>query len=233
MKLLVAFCLLTLLGGINVALARGWPRRVLWLVVTLNFAAGAIAYGSRNPNFWGKGADGKLERIRWLVLLPLHGFNEVVFQAMRTFTSSRPFDEVQPGIFLGRRLVGGESALKEFRTVLDLTSEFNEPARLRRATNYLCVPVLDHTPPAPAQLRAAVDFLSVHQADGPVLVHCAAGHGRSALVLAAFLLEQGKATNGAAAVEELQRLRPNVALNSAQRASLEAFARSLPAKAAR
>ena len=124
--------------------------------------------------------------------------------------------------------MGSEATIKEFRTVLDLTCEFTEPVRLRQATNYLCVPVLDLTPPTPAQLREALDFLTAHQADGPVLVHCAAGHGRSALVLAAFLLQQGKATNATEAMAQLRSARPNVKLNAAQREGLEEFARSLP-----
>jgi hypothetical protein len=229
MKLLVSFCVLTILTTVGAVLTRGWPRRLGWGLLALNCAAAALAYVERSPAFWGKGSDGKLNSARWLVTLPLHGFNQIVFQTLRSVTASRPFDEVQPGLFLGRRLTGREATLKEFRTVLDLTSEFTEPVRLRQATNYLCVPVLDHTPPTPTQLRAALDFLTTHEADGPVLVHCAAGHGRSALVLAAWLVQRGRATNASDALAQLQRVRPNVALNREQRASLEEFTRRLPA----
>lgn len=227
MKLQLVLVLLTLLTGANAVLARGWPWRLLWLFGVLNFGLLTLAYTGRNPGIWGKQPDGCLPPVRRLVMLPVHALSLVTFQTMKLFTASRPFDEIEPGLFLGRRLTGSEASLKEFGTVLDLTSEFTEPVRLRRATNYLCVPVLDHTPPTPAQLREALDFLTAHQAAGPVLVHCAAGHGRSALVMAAFLLQQHRATNAAEAVIQLQRSRPNVKLNEAQRACLEEFTRGL------
>lgn len=221
MKLQLVLVLLTALTGFNAATARGWPGRLLWLFAALNFGLIALAYTVRAPGVWGKQADGRLPLGRQLALLPVHALNQVAFQAMRAFTSSRPFDEVEPGLFLGRRLTGREADLKQFRTVLDLTAEFTEPLGLRQATNYLCVPVLDHTPPTAEQVRQALDFIAAHRADGPVLVHCAAGHGRSALVLAALRLRTGQAPNAAEAIAQLQRLRPNVHLNPAQRAFLE------------
>lgn len=226
MKLQIALVLLTLLTGIGAVMTRGWPWRILWLFGVLNFGLLTLAYAGRRPEIWGKLPDGRLPLGRTVLMLPVHALSQVTFQTMKLFTASRPFDEIEPGVFLGRRLTGSEATLKEFGAVLDLTSEFAEPVHLRQATNYLCVPVLDHTPPTPAQLRTAVDFLTAHRAGGPVLVHCAAGHGRSALVVAAFLLEQGRVTTAAEAVAQLQRLRPNVKLNAAQRASLEEFARN-------
>lgn len=221
MKLQLVLVLLAAFTGFNAARARSWPGRLLWLFAALNFGLITLAYTARAPGVWGKQADGRLPLGRQLALLPAHALNQVAFQTMCAFTSSRPFDEIEPGLFLGRRLTGREADLKQFRTVLDLTAEFTEPPGLRQATNYLCVPVLDLTSPTTEQLRQALDFLAAHRADGPVLVHCAAGHGRSALVLAALRLRTGKATNAAEVIAQLQRLRPNVNLNPAQRAFLE------------
>ncbi|MFM7100239.1 MAG: dual specificity protein phosphatase family protein, partial [Verrucomicrobiota bacterium] len=62
---------------------------------------------------------------------------------------------------------------------------------------------------------------------GPVYVHCAAGRGRSALVVAAFLLAEQRVETVGEAVEFLQRIRPEVLLVDGQRARLEEYAASL------
>ncbi len=227
MKLQLVFVLLTLLAGTKAVLARHWWTRLGWFYLVLTFGVLTLAYAARNPRIWAKQSDGRLDAARAVILWPNHLLNEAIFRVMRLTTSSRPFDEITPGLFLGRRLAGSEGELRSFRTVLDLTSEFTEPTALRTAANYRCLPVLDHTPPRPEQLRAALEFLEAHREDGPILVHCAAGHGRSALVLAAWLLHTRQASDPEAAMARLRQARPNVALNSEQRAALETFAAAL------
>jgi hypothetical protein len=219
--------ILTALACVACAKLKHWPWRLAAGFLAVNFAAGVLAYAILSPGLFLKRADGRLHPTSWVVLSPLHAANQVKLRVVRALRSDRPFDEIQPGLFLGRRLAGREAGLTNFRTVLDLTSEFTEPEALRGASNYLCLPVLDHTPPTLEQIRQALVFLKAHQGDAPILVHCAFGRGRSALVVAAFLIQQGKATNAADAVTQLQRARPGVKLNSAQRARLEEFARGL------
>lgn len=221
---------LAALTGWTCAKLKRWPWRLVMGFLTVNFAAAALAYATFSPGLWLKRADGRLHPASWIVWSPLHGLNQLKLRVIRMMRPARPFDEVQPGLFLGRRLTGGEAGLTNFRTVLDLTSEFPEPAALRGASNYLCLPVLDHTPPTLDQIREAMNFLTAHQDSTPVLVHCAFGQGRSALVVASYLLQQGRATNAADAVAQLQRVRPRVNPNSVQRARLEEFARSLPTR---
>lgn len=223
MKLQLVLVLLTLLAGTKAVLARTWWTRLGWFYLVLSFGVLTLAYAARYPTIWAKQPDGRLETVRAAVMWPGHLLNEAIFRVMRLTTSSRPFDEITPGLFLGRRLAGSEGDLRPFRTVLDLTSEFTEPAALRGAMNYRCLPVLDHTPPRPEQLRAALEFLESHREDGPILVHCAAGHGRSVLVLAAWLLHTGQASDPEAAMARLRQARPNVALNAEQRAALESW----------
>lgn len=57
----------------------------------------------------------------------------------------------------------------------------------------------------------------------PVLVHCAHGHGRSATVLAAILIADGRAAGVAEAEALMQAQRPRVRLNRRQRAALLAW----------
>jgi hypothetical protein len=56
----------------------------------------------------------------------------------------------------------------------------------------LHLPVDDLTPPDPAQLDAALDFIDERRARGErVAVHCLVGQGRTGTVLAAYLIRGG------------------------------------------
>ena len=65
-------------------------------------------------------------------------------------------------------------------------------------------------------------FIRRARAEGPVLVHCALGHGRSATFVAAYLLAEGLAASLPEALDLLRRVWPGVRLSDAQRRLLEA-----------
>jgi protein-tyrosine phosphatase len=69
--------------------------------------------------------------------------------------------------------------------------------------------------PRPAQIEQAVLALAEDRQAGPVLVCCALGLARSALVAAAYLWRSGAASSAAEAVAEVQRARPAVVLGRA------------------
>ena len=99
--------------------------------------------------------------------------------------------------------------------VVDMTSEFPEVPVLRRGT-YLCLPTLDHTAPTPVQIKSALDFIAAEKPFRKVLVHCAAGHGRSATVIAAWLLQNGVVKTAVEANDYMKRIRSGVRLKPAQ-----------------
>ena len=72
--------------------------------------------------------------------------------------------------------------------VVNLCAEYEGPtaAYARLGVDQLWLPTVDHVEPTVEDLRAAVAF--VGRARGKVLVHCKAGHGRSAAVAYAWLL---------------------------------------------
>ena len=62
---------------------------------------------------------------------------------------------------------------------------------------------------------------------GEVYVHCAEGHGRTALVAAAILLVRGKAATSDEAVQLVLESRAKAHMNRQQRQALDALANGL------
>lgn len=226
----MAYALAFLLGGVGfVAVSVQQTGPLQWLAVWTGLSClwvGA-AYAAGQPQMFGKAAGGRLHPAAWLALAPYHLFNEAIFGCSR-WRMAKPaaqYTEVAPNLFLGRRLVGDESrtpAALAWRGVLDLTCEFTESHDLRQRPGYRCLPVLDGVPPSVAELQSAVAWL-VEQLDaGPVYVHCALGRGRSATVVAAYLLQAGLAEDVAAAVASI-RAKRRIALHARHLRRLEEF----------
>lgn len=204
--------------------ARGptWPWALL-LWPGLSGLLLAAAYAAGAPGLAGKRPDGRLAAWSWLLLLPYHALSWTSLLLGRALGGEAPCHEVAPGVWLGGRLLGREvAALDGVRAVLDLTCELPEHPALR-ARGYRCLPVLDALPPPPPLLREAVAWLEARRVEGPVYVHCALGHGRSATVVAAWLVATGRAPDAAAATTALRRVRPGVRLGAHQRVAIDAL----------
>jgi protein-tyrosine phosphatase len=85
------------------------------------------------------------------------------------------------------------------------------------------LPVLDGTAPSEEELRSAAAWVAAAVAEGPVYVHCALGHGRSACVVIAYLLSVGAVGCVAEGVQRLRSLRPGVRLQPPQLRLLRRF----------
>ena len=157
------------------------------------------------------------------VFLPFLILDHVVFLYNRR--RSRPWDELSPGVLLGRR--AGRAEVRRLietgvSAVLDLTAEFDESAPFRRLA-YLNIPVLDLTSPSIEQLRDAVTFVSAHQNPGVVYIHCKLGVSRTACIAAAWLLAEGKATTTLQAIDAVRHVRPQSRFSPATREVLRRF----------
>ena len=91
------------------------------------------------------------------------------------------WDEVVPGVWIGRVLSDAEAAeaCDGVTAVLDLTAEFAEAAPVPGRPTICNMPILDLTAPTPDQLREAVAFITEHSQHGTVYVHCKIGYSRS------------------------------------------------------
>ena len=121
-----------------------------------------------------------------------------------------------------------------FRGIVDLRDETPDSGAMFRAQslNYLRVPIIDGAAPTVDELYEVAGWITGHILDdGPVLVFCREGRGRSAMVAVASLVKLGLPLPEAYTI--LMRARPSAVISTKQMKALEAFAGSLqPTKAA-
>jgi len=216
-----------LLTGVLSAVSVVWIEQpgfqCVMFFLGLNFVCLGLAYLFRAPRFWLKRIDGSMNPISYFVFAPLHCLNWVSFHLSRWFTREPPLSQIEPNLWLGRRIRSHEARLLPGRdqlAVLDLTSEFAE-TRAARTIRYLNLPVLDRSAPSRAQLDRAIEFIGMHICERPVYVHCALGHGRSAMVIAAWLLRNDRTLSVESVFEHLKSTRRLVNFSPEQRSLLE------------
>lgn len=226
----IIFTVLTALAAFAAVLASEpllWPLRIAGAAAALSFGLVAVAYFGAGPRLLFKRASGRRHPAAWLIHWPYFALTALSYRLAVLFSRESAFVEIAPHVFLGRRLTASEGKCAEIEgwvAVLDLAAELPESRPLRELANYRSLPVLDATAPGLEQLRAAVEWLKQHAASGPVYVHCALGHGRSATVVAAYLIAVGVAADAKSSVKHLRERRPGVRLNRAQRRVLNRFA---------
>ena len=117
-------------------------------------------------------------------------------------------------------VLGGMSAPSRSRDVEELArqgvtglislSEYAESigsAALRHGIRWLHIPIEDFEAPEPGQIRDAVHFIREEIGNGgAVVVHCAAGLGRTGTILACYLVSQGEPPE--AAIRKVRAFRP-------------------------
>ncbi len=223
--ILLAFC------GSLILQATVYPQWPLWghLIVAYAFFSVAFlvaAYAGHESRFFLKSSLGQLSPLSWLLLGPYLLMNALVFRVYCASVGKDAYIEVHPNLFFGRRLTASESAravASGWLSVLDLAVEFSEIEPFRNLAGYRSLPLLDATAPTVEQLRDAVAWILNAQSKGPVYVHCALGHGRSACVIAAYLVSTKSVRNIEDAVAHLQESRPGVRLNHAQTTAIRHY----------
>ena len=203
---------------------RPWGVLLFWPVLSLLIVASG--YFGIGPGIYRKTA-GRLPLSTRCVLGP------VIFGQWLSLLyyqrQCRPWDEVVPGVWIGRKLndrEANEAVRRGVTAVLDLTAEFSE-AKPFLATRYLNVPILDLTAPAQEQLHRMAAFIGERSAAGIVYVHCKIGYSRSAAAAGAFLLATNRVSNVEDVLAALRRVRPSIVVRPEVIAALTEFSSRL------
>jgi len=218
-KFTVAFGFLGLLCLLQVPLWESVPAKLLSFSFAVAFGGVALAYAGIGARVFLKRADGRLHPLSFVLFWPYHLLNVVSLYLFRWLSKENPVDEVAPNLLLGRRLTHRESEQWLDRgvvAVLDLTCEFSETSPFRERTHYRCLPVLDTKVPTRDELDETLVWLKEQTDQGVVFVHCALGHGRSAMVVATYLLHTNEVASVEDAIRRLTEVRPKIGLSPSQ-----------------
>lgn len=178
-----------------------------------------VAYYRRAPQWLGKRPDGRLPFYAWVFWAPHLILSWLTYVAFRAIRGENAADLVSPRVYVGRRPRASEIP-KDVTLVIDLCAELPTRAYIRDKYTYLALPTLDGTEPTEADLERAIT--AFRATPGAAYVHCAFGHGRSATVAAAILLDQG--LFDAETVEsEMKKARSGIRMSGPQRARLRSW----------
>jgi protein-tyrosine phosphatase len=204
-------CLAILFGTLT-----GYVGGAAWILAWPAFSLVVVGLGYvwLGPHVLGKQPDGTLAWYTALLLMPYFGAAEFAWYLVRVLGDEEPWHEVSRGLFLGRRVQHWELPAR-IGLVLDMTAEFVEPLELRTGRRYVCVPTLDAHVPKPEALADAIAEILPYA--GNIYVHCAAGHGRSAMAMAVLMVARGVASELDQAIAMMCAARTRVRLRTTQR----------------
>lgn len=203
---------------------RPWGWILLWPAA--NALLLSVLYACNLPRGLGKRSRGGLSASSWLLFGSYIVFGRLVMRAHIALSGEPACQEVAPGLWIARRLRPGEipqEVPRTLRRIVDLTAEFAEPRAIASEPGWRWIPILDAGVPTPSAKRKLEALAREwREAPGPVLIHCAQGHGRSAMAAAWLLVRTGRAQSVEEALAQIRSVRPGAKVKRSQRRWLEA-----------
>lgn len=190
----------------------------LWLLwPAVSFSIVTVAYLGAGPAAFQKRADGRRTLAASALLWPYLALARVNSE-LWAWIRPRLRERSDIGDLVLRRHPG--QRLPDV-PLLDVSAEFaTVPVQ---AVRYRSVPMLDLAAPAPSEVEEAVQSIDSLLPHGKVHVCCALGLGRSAAVVAAWLLHAGESHSVAEAAALVQARRPGAVFPAEILATLETW----------
>jgi protein-tyrosine phosphatase len=206
-------------GGLGIVLIRQGAQTEgisSWLLVWvgLSFAVVSVGYVGLGARVFGKSNEGRLAWWSLLLLGPYLLFSLTVWEILTRVSREDCCHEIVPGLWVGRRPRIGEIPA-DVGLLVDMTCEFPRPHQDCNNVEYVCVPTLDGMVPGDEPFRRALS--KVVNCKAPAYLFCAQGHGRSATLAAAVLIERGTVADVESAEVLLGQARPGIRLSRRQR----------------
>ena len=198
MRYAAVFSLMAL-AWISVAV---YVRGIAWLLLwpVLSYGLVGAAYWRNDPQLFGKRTDGTMRPLSLIALLPYLVMAWVAWAFTVLLSSEPAAHEISPGLWIGRRPRSNDLPAG-VAVIIDLTCEMIDSIKVRSSAAYLCVPMLDGIGPPETRVQQVIE--RARDAEGPVLIHCAQGHRRSAIAAAAILVARGHVQDAAKAIEQV------------------------------
>jgi protein-tyrosine phosphatase len=187
---------------------------------SLGFGLIALAYLLERPQLFGKRPNGTLAPWAVIIALPVVVLNYGLWTLKKLLKGEPANHEVAPGIFVGRLPWPGDLP-NGITVIVDVTSELIAHPQVRVHPGYRVYPMLDDGFVEPHVLERIVTELV--DVPGAILIHCAAGHGRSATLAAALGIARGHFADPQHAEATMREVRPGVHLRRQQRERLNAW----------
>ena len=204
----------------------GLTTQPIFFWLTINALFFAIVYALNKPNWFLKSYKGKVNTFILILNLPWLIFTFIVWHIQRILSKENSCNQITgTNIFIGRRLLSDELP-QDINVVIDLTCEFNEP--FFKNVVYINIPLLDAIAPS-QEIFTIIDDLKNKIIGKSVFIHCAQGHGRTALFTSILLVKLGISSNYCDAHKLILISRPKATLSGSQ----ERFLNSANKNAAR
>lgn len=194
---------LLLLAACSIGGAALW---LLWISLSLGLVA--VGYAALGPAVFAKNESGRRNPAATLLLAP---YLAGAWINARLWTRhDPPAAEIVDGVWIGRMPRQREVSRLPAACLVDLCAELAAPAGL---VAYRGFPSLDLVAVDAEILQAAARAVEDMRRDGPVVVTCALGYGRSAAAIAGWLVLSGREADSRAALARIRAVRPRVAVD--------------------
>lgn len=194
-----------------------WPALALFLIM--------LGYLGAGVSVWQKAPSGRLSPSAQIIFLPIL----LVATPIRRYfcRSLSAADEIVNGLYIGHF----PSQTVTHKAVLDLSAEFSVAQKWTRTSTVYCFPLLDLKTPELPQLHRGVALLdTIYQQHGQVLVHCALGMSRSALIVAGWLLYRNSDMDVIQAIATIEQKHAPILLSEDHHQLLRHYKESLNEK---